>query len=211
MQRMEIHERLQKARAARGFANATEASKALKIPYGTYSGHENGLRGIPRDRVIDYAKKFRVSAEWLLTGIGKMEADTVPIVGKAGAGPEGTVIFSEAQGEQGEAPMPPGGTDDTVALEVNGDSMRGIAEDGWLVYYENRRNPPTEDLLGELCIVGLADGRVMVKYLIRGRGRNLYDLESVTAPTLRDTRVEWAALVTAIIPRRQARRLRGVA
>jgi phage repressor protein C with HTH and peptisase S24 domain len=210
---MDIHERLRQARAARGFKSAADAAKKLKIPYGTYSGHENGFRGIPRDKVAEYSKKLRVSDDWLLTGEGTPHAQTAPIVGLAGAGPEGTVIFSDAQGDLGEAPMPPGGNESTAALEVRGDSMRGIADDGWLVYFDDRRNPPTEDLLGELCIVGLVDGRVMIKYLIRGRRKNSYDLESVAAPTLRDVKVEWAALVTAIIPRRQARRLvvRGAA
>lgn len=204
---MDIHERLRKARKRAGHASAADAARALKIPYGTYSGHENSGRGIPRDQIVLYAKKFKVRGDWLLTGEGRPDIDLVQIVGIAGAGPHGEVDFSVGQGELGQAPMPPGGNESTVAVEVRGNSMRGVAEDGWMVYYDDRKHPPTPDLLGELCVVGLAGGSVLVKTLAPGSRRNLYNLESVTAQTLRDARVEWAALVTAIIPRHQARRL----
>lgn len=204
---MDIHERLRKARKQAGHASAADAARALKIPYGTYSGHENSGRGIPRDQIVLYAKRFKVRGDWLLTGEGRPDIDLVQIVGIAGAGPHGEVDFSVGQGELGQAPMPPGGNESTVAVEVRGDSMRGVAEDGWLVYYDDRREPPTEGLLGELCVVGIIDGSVLIKTLARGSRKNLYNLESVTAPIMRDVRVGWAALVTAIIPRRQARRL----
>lgn len=207
MRAMEIHERLQWARERRNFASAAEAAQKLRIPYGTYSGHENGLRGIPRKRAVEYARAFRVSLDWLLTGEGSPEPRTVPIVGLAGAGPDSSILFSEAQGEIGEAPMPVNGTETTVALEVRGDSMRGIADDGALIYYDDRRDPPTADMLGQICVVGLEDGRVLVKYLSPGRKRHSFTLTSVAAPDMMDVRVAWAALVTAIIPPRAAQQM----
>jgi lambda repressor-like predicted transcriptional regulator len=130
---------------------------------------------------------------------------TVPIVGLAGAGPEGTVAFSESDGELGEAPVPPGATDSTVAVEVRGTSMRGIADDGWLVYYDDRRDPPTEDLLGLPCVIELDDGRVLVKWLRRGSRKGRFTLESVSAPLMEDVKVKWAARVTFIMPQRGRR------
>jgi hypothetical protein len=103
--------------------------------------------------------------------------------------------------------MPPGGRSDTLAIEALGESLRGIAPDGSLVYYEGGRAPPTADMEGELCVVGLADGRVLIKYLHSGREAGRYDLESAASPTLRGEHVTWASLVTAIIPGPQARRL----
>jgi phage repressor protein C with HTH and peptisase S24 domain len=61
--------RLQKAREARGFASAREAALRLGFNYDSYSQHERGLRGITR-AAADYAKAFKVSAAWLLTGEG---------------------------------------------------------------------------------------------------------------------------------------------
>ncbi len=103
--------------------------------------------------------------------------------------------------------MPPGGTKDTLAIEVVGDAMRGLAQDGSLLYYDKLQSPPGPETIGELCVVGLADDRVLVKYLHQGRGQGLFDLESYSAPTLRDVPVKWAALVTAIVPRPQARKI----
>lgn len=131
----------------------------------------------------------------------------VPIIGLAGAGVDGSIVFSEAEGAFGEAPVPPGGNENTRAVEVRGESMRGVAEDGWLVYYDDRRNPPDASMIGELCVVGLADGRTLIKYLYPGTEPGLFNLESTTEPTVRNVAVDWAAVVTAIIPRAAARRL----
>ena len=131
----------------------------------------------------------------------------VPIIGLAGAGADGSIVFSEGEGAFGEAPVPPGGTENTRAVEVRGELMRGIAEDGWLVYYDDRRNPPDQSIVGELCVVGLADGRTLIKYLYPGSEPGLFNLESTTEATIRNVAVAWAAVVTAIIPRPAARRL----
>jgi transcriptional regulator with XRE-family HTH domain len=204
---MSIHERLRQARTRRGFSSAAEAARALAVPYGTYSGHESGLRGIKRADAERYAAFFRVPLAWLLTGDGAAEHSTVPIVGIAGASADGALSYGFESSELGEAPMPPGGTERTVAVEVRGDSLRGVAEDGWLVYYDDRRDPITPDLLGELCVVGLEDGRTLIKTPYAGRGPGLFDLESTNATTIRDVPVRWAALVTAIVPRSPARKL----
>ena len=97
--------------------------------------------------------------------------------------------------------MPPSkGDETTVAVVVKGDSMAGQLEDGWVVYYDNRHIPPSERLLGRLCVVGLEDGRVLVKKLLPGRAKGLYDLYSANAGPLLDQAVAWAALVLWIAP-----------
>lgn len=196
---MEMHDRLRQARIAAGYDHAATAAEALGIPYGTYSGHENGLRGIPKDRVVFYARKFRVSPQWLLTGEGSPRHLTVPIVGKVSADPNATVHFGDGQGQLGETLVPPGADEKTVAVEVEGESMHGVAEPGALVYYNDRHDPPTEDLIGLTCIVGLDDGRVMIKKLLRGRKPKHFDLYSISAPLMQDARVIWAAPIMAVI------------
>jgi len=66
-------DRLRKAREARGFAHASEAAKALGVPYPTYAGHENGSRGF-LDDIDRYAQFFGIRAEWLRSGIGPMKS-----------------------------------------------------------------------------------------------------------------------------------------
>jgi len=67
---MEMHERLKLARELRGFESATDAAAAFGVPYGSYAGHENGSRGIKKDRLTKYAAFFGVSIPWLEHGIG---------------------------------------------------------------------------------------------------------------------------------------------
>lgn len=79
---MELHERLALAREKAGYANATEAAKALGVPYPTYAGHENGSSGFRPDTGAKYAQRFRVRFEWLMRGRGAMTDVTVadPVV-----------------------------------------------------------------------------------------------------------------------------------
>jgi len=72
--------RLKKARQDRGFKTARLAAEYINIPYGTYSGHENGSRGIKDPELIHYAKIFRVSPSWLAFG-EQQGTNTVRIVG----------------------------------------------------------------------------------------------------------------------------------
>lgn len=202
----ESSERLREARIRAGFKSARKAANRFNWKYSTYASHENGQTDVPPDMAREYARAFKTSAGWLLTGEGSATVETVPIVGIAGASADGGISYEFESGELGEAPTVPSGTKRTVAVEVRGDSLRGRVEDGWLVYYDNRQEPLTEDMAGELCIVGLEDGRTLLKTPYRGRGRGLWDLESTNAPTMRDVAVKWAAVVTAIVPRRLMRR-----
>jgi hypothetical protein len=187
--------------------------EGLKKPGKTRSGLAAAIGKAPSAVTDMLAGKRQLKASEILAVAGYLEVAAPPVfgttrvVGQAGATPDGAVHYASGQGDFGEATMPPGGTKDTVAVEIVGDSMRGVAPDGWLVYYDEVRDPPTSDMIGELCVVGLADERVLIKYLHNGRGPGLFDLESMSAPIMRDVPVMWAALVTALVPRRTARRL----
>jgi SOS-response transcriptional repressor LexA len=131
----------------------------------------------------------------------------VPIIGRVGANPDGVVLFAMGQEAGDLAPIPPGGTERAVALRVVGHSMRGIADDGALIYFEDQRTPPSPDMLGEVVVVETDTDEVLVKRLLRGSKANRYDLESLVGPTRRDAKLRWAAHITAIIPPYQARRI----
>lgn len=68
--RPEPAQRLEQARIARGFKTARQATDFFGWPYVTYTQHESGQRGIVR-AADQYAKAYRVSPAWLLTGEGK--------------------------------------------------------------------------------------------------------------------------------------------
>jgi phage repressor protein C with HTH and peptisase S24 domain len=61
-------DRLRAARGAAGFKSATAAAEKLKVPLGTYAGHENGARAFDVAAAKKYALAFGVRAAWLLTG-----------------------------------------------------------------------------------------------------------------------------------------------
>lgn len=67
----EMHDRLLQARKNAGFGSARKA--AIKYGWGvsTYAAHENGQNKFDPETALAYAKKFKTSAAWLLTGEGE--------------------------------------------------------------------------------------------------------------------------------------------
>lgn len=122
-----------------------------------------------------------------------------PIVGIARAGTE-QIEYASGQGNLGDTEPPEMATEKTVALEVRGSSMGGRIEDGDLVFYEDRREPVTADLYGKVCVVGCADGRVVIKRIKPGSRPGLFHLLSYAADPEFDVAVDWAAKVTSIRP-----------
>lgn len=209
-------QRLRQARLDRGFETAAAAADAFGWNRNTYASNENGNAPFSYRRAKEYAAAFGVSPDWLYDAAGTTRpADPqglVPVIGRVGANPEGTVLFAVGHDPAELAPIPPGGTQNARALRVVGHSMRGVADDGGLIYFEDQRTPPTPDMLGHVVVVETDDDEVLVKRLLRGSRPGLYDLESVAGPVRRDARLRWAAHITAIIPPFQARRIiRGAA
>lgn len=61
-------DRLKAAREKAGFPKAADAAQSIGIPLPTYYAHENGSRVPKIPELQRYAKKFKVSAEWLISG-----------------------------------------------------------------------------------------------------------------------------------------------
>lgn len=122
-----------------GFTNAREAADALGVNYTTYGQHENGTRAIPANRAIHYARKFKVSVDWLLTGRGTTatittkngRVDLVEVVGtvKAGAWQDIDDSRGDSMGELvpsvGDYPL-----DWQYAFVVDGESLNKVARPG---------------------------------------------------------------------------------
>jgi phage repressor protein C with HTH and peptisase S24 domain len=99
----------------------------------------------------------------------------------------------------GEVEAPPGASPETVAVEVRGESMWPLFEDGTLLYYS--KHLPPESMIGRRCIVRLEDDRVLVKSLRRGSAPGFYTLVSLNAPDIEDVALVWAAPIDWIKPR----------
>lgn len=67
----ESGERLKQARLAAGFDSARSAALHHRWTESTYASHENGqATEVPKRAAVKYAKAFKVSAGWILTGEG---------------------------------------------------------------------------------------------------------------------------------------------
>lgn len=219
MDENERAQRLRQARIEAGYATAREAAISFGWNLNTYSSNENGNAPFSFRKAGAYAKAFGVKPTWLYAmdddagmrprtaAHAGAEAKLVPVIGRVGADAEGVVMFATGQETGDLVPLPPGGGDNAVALQVRGSSMRGLIDDGGLIYFEHQRTPPTPDMLGQVVVVETQDDEVLVKRLLRGSRRGLYDLESIAGPTLRDRKLRWAAHITAIIPPFQARKV----
>jgi SOS-response transcriptional repressor LexA len=164
---------------------------------------DTGRRGVSTDTIGALALVLKTKPAWLLTEEGPEELDEpeakmVPIVGYVGAGAE--AFFESGQGPFDYVEAPDGATEDTVAVEIRGTSL-GELFDRWLIFYDQRREPVTSDLIGKLCVIGLDDERVVVKKLKRGERKGKYDLFSNTEPPIYDATVIWAARVKQMVPR----------
>lgn len=205
-----IEGRLRWAREKAGFTSIRSAANFHHWPENTYKAREQGERGMKPEVVEEYAKAFSVSLEWMVTGKGDPKPKpppVVPVIGYVGADPSGRVLFTEGQNPNEWADMPAGGSPDTVALFVNGHSMKGDVDHGSLIYFERQASPPTPDMIGQLVIVETEDGEVLVKRLYRGSEPKRYDLESTNAPKRENVRLRWAAHPIAIVPPFHARRI----
>lgn len=157
---------------------------------------EGGQRRLTVDWMDRIAGALGVTVNELLAKHGQTVA---PLVGYVGAGSQAH-YYGNGDSPNDFVPMPPGGTPETVAVEIRGDSL-GSLFNRWLVYYDDVHTPPTENLLRKLCVVGLADGRVLVKQLVRGSKPGLWHLVSQTEGIIEDAVVTWAAEVRALTPR----------
>src|SRR5258708_7238189 len=202
-------ERLRMARE-KHFKSARLAGKAMGMAVSTYGAHERaggpGGRDYGPDGAQKYARRFGGPPEFLLTGrepFPSGDADEPPpkanVVGYVGAGAEAH-IYDVPQSDLDEVEAPTGSNEATVAVEIRGNSL-GSFFNRWLVFYDDVRRPVTPDLIGELCVVGLEDGRVLIKQVQRGRAEGLFNPLAQTEPPIRDVAIEWAARVISMSSR----------
>lgn len=195
--RMDRHGRLRLARERRGIKSAADAARLLGIPYGTYSGHENGGRGIKDEDVLRYAKAFRVSPGWLAYGEGELGRRAINVVGYVGAGAEVHGVDDHAKGaglEEVEAPA--GSGPDAVAVRVRGDSMFPVYHEGDLIIYDRiYSGQAIASIAGAECVVRAADGRTFLKIVHKGSSPHTWTLLSHNAAPMADMVLDWAAPV----------------
>lgn len=158
-------------------------------------------RGLNVSTLSALAPALQTNLSWLVEGLGDEEVSferTVPVVGLVSAG--SAVSFRFADGEFDRVAAPDHATDSTVAVEIQGESL-GSFFDHWLVFYDDVHRPITPSLIGKLCVVGLPDGRVLIKKVARSRTlEGHYNLLSQFEEPIYDVEIEWAAIVNSMRP-----------
>jgi transcriptional regulator with XRE-family HTH domain len=185
---------LRRLRAERAWTHEKAAAE-MGISRGQFIKLERGERKLTERTIALAAKAFEVGEADVIAVRG-----SVPLVGYVGAGAEAH-FYEQGQGPFDEAPAVEGTNNQTVAVEIRGDSL-GSLFDRALVYYDDVRRPVTDDLIGKLCVVGLRDGRILIKKIARSKsGRDLYHLAGQYGDPILDTSIEWAARVKSMVPR----------
>lgn len=112
-------------------------------------------------------------------------------------GPTDEIFFYEDNSNVLAAPTPPGSTNDTIAVEVKGDSVGGMAFDGDLIYFDRTEEKTPPDRSGRLYAIKLTDGRTLLRRVANVEEMwLLYSAKEQTPTIAKD--VTWAAKVTWI-------------
>lgn len=144
---------------------------------------ETGDRNVSVSRLSPISRALDVPVSELVNDNGTL------LVGWIGTG--GRVEFFDDSRGQGDGR--------TVAIEVR-DNALGAMFDGWHVLFDNVRSAPSEDAIDCVCVVGLADGRVLVRQLKPGQIEGRYNLLSGIESPIYDAAVQWAARVRRLVP-----------
>jgi transcriptional regulator with XRE-family HTH domain len=190
--------RLREARIAAGFTLAVDASRAFGWSASTYWSHENGSRGISRDRIMVYARAFRVRPDWL--GFGEGTAGAGDIVERRitieGYMTSEAKIVATAQEDKPTiivpAEIPPGLPGDWVGYRVDGDGNYPAFRDGDTILVQRRQGAPV-DYLNRECLVTMPTGERLVRTILRGSRAGLFVLVGFNNPPLIDVDVAAAA------------------
>lgn len=191
----DMHFRLKQARVAAGFDSAAGAATRFRWPVTTYSGHENGSRGIKPSLVQIYAKAFGVSAEWLMFGKDgdtlslatapavrpAPEATLVSVYGvQAGAG-EGIFVKNDEIIDQIAFPpsylrqLTKADPRDLAIISVKGDSMLPTLRDEDVVMVDASKR----DLSwGGIFVIKVDGEALLVKRISLGSGRGMIKIVS---------------------------------
>lgn len=196
------HERLQVLRCER-FSSRRLAAQALGIPHSTYNQYESGEREFTR-HAERFARFFRVSLEWLLTGKGTRRGapgGAIPVQGLVGAGGKvDTRLKEDMDGLPPNIEIP--NMADLGAYRVKGDSQLPRFLDGDYLIFRTVPQPPSE-LVNEFALVETQDGRSLIKRLRYGRRDGMFNLESLNADLEENVAVDCAYEHVLTIPGRK--------
>lgn len=150
--------------------------------------YEKGRTSLFNDSAHKFAAALGVDnpAEFLETSAPR----PCQVMGEVGAGAQ---VFHQDDGR--EYVPSPADMEAPMAVRVRGTSMMPVYREGDLLFAEQRKHV-ANDVVGQDCIVQVADGPCLVKRVHRGSGSGLFRLFSYETQELTDDlRLTWAAPV----------------
>ena len=186
--------------------------RGLKKPGKTKGGLAAAM-GVRAGAVSEILAEARlIKASEIQPIIDYLELNAVPIMGRVGAGaaigPEHEQVPPEGLGEI-ELPFPI--AEETVALEVVGDSMLPKYETGDVIVVYREQRHPLASFFGEEAVVRLKTGERYLKTIERGKSASLVNLTSFNAKPINGVKLEWIGEICVSLPRAQIERLRSKA
>ena len=188
-------------RKARGL-NQSEFAEVVGATQSTVTRWETG--SVPGGEYLHKIAGFANITVEQLMGTDEWASggdNNILVVGYVGAGAEIIPFDDFAKGNGFDhVARPPFVRGRAVAVEVRGDSLLPVAENGWRLIYSGDQTLDESAVLNRLCVVRLTDDRVLVKRVMRGGVPGRYHLVSTNAPMIEDAALVWAARVIAIVP-----------
>jgi hypothetical protein len=183
--------RLRQAREAAGYVRPVDAVEAFGWNRSTYFSHENGQRGITRDRLALYAGSFRVRVDWLAYAQGPMRTAPrrIRIEGHLG---DLAIIERDSLAEDEIELIEGINPDEFAAYRLHGNAFYPTWRDRDVVLVPRQHGPP-EDYLDRRCLILLPDGHRLIRTLSRGSRPGLFMLSNEREPPVTDVEIADAA------------------
>lgn len=186
--------RLKDLRKDRGWT-LEEAADAIGVSRSQYIKLERGERRLTADYIAQAAQAFGVQPGDVIAA-----SNTIPVMGYVGAGAEVEPDFEQVPPEGlDQIEVPFALPDDMIALQVRGDSMLPMFEDGMILVVWREQRKSTEDFYGKRAVVRTDDGRRFVKTIIRGASGTI-SLLSSNAPPIENVVPVWIGEIFTIFP-----------
>lgn len=173
--------------------NQAEFGELVGVHQSTISKWEKG--DFSQKPKLENIKKLAMRANVSLTELAgaDLQYGRVPVIGFISQGAE-MILFSDTGENEYSVTAPDGLTEQMVAVEIRTDDL-GPVFTNWFVFYDNEQLPPTDELLGKFCVIGLRSGKIVAKTLMKGQLPGCYNLVPMIGPPSYDVAVSWAAKV----------------